>query len=348
MATIKGKWRWDIGAEDTAGYFKTVEEQVSFVSNGEEYVGLIKTTFGGGLEIGYMLNDGSSHIFIRDFLGGAPHITESLRIIDFGETEQEVSEEFYNYLIANAHELTIAEKLTKIAENEQKVYDAGIEEGKKSEYDTFWDAFQRNGGRRYYDRAFAEDGSNHGWVYGTSYRPKYPMKPKSANLMYGFSRLPYAAIDPVDFSDCINVSDCFTYYMGGKDLPWLDFRKVTTALRVFAYSSGLEQIWGIQVSETTPLSGWFTGCSGLKEVRFNGTIAQNNVDFSSCTKLSKASIMDIVNHLSYTTTGLKITFSKTAVDKAFETSEGANNGSDSSSWNDDYVGVYNNWNIVLA
>ena len=38
--------------------------------------------------------------------------------------------------------MSIAEKLTTIAENEQKVYDAG----QKSEYDRFWDSYR--GSRR--------------------------------------------------------------------------------------------------------------------------------------------------------------------------------------------------------
>ena len=37
--------------------------------------------------------------------------------------------------------MSIAEKLTAIAENVPKVYEAG----QKSEYDRFWDAYQNNG-----------------------------------------------------------------------------------------------------------------------------------------------------------------------------------------------------------
>lgn len=46
--------------------------------------------------------------------------------------------------------MSIAEKLTTIAENQQKVYEAG----QKSEYDRFWDTFQNYGGEANYYNAF--------------------------------------------------------------------------------------------------------------------------------------------------------------------------------------------------
>ena len=48
--------------------------------------------------------------------------------------------------------MSIADKLTTIAENEQRVYDAG----KQAQYDEFWDDFQKNGTEyMYYGYAFA-------------------------------------------------------------------------------------------------------------------------------------------------------------------------------------------------
>ena len=60
--------------------------------------------------------------------------------------------------------MSIAKKLQIIAENEQKVYEAGA----KSEYDKFWDSFQINGTRRNYPWTFAGSG----WADDT-YNPKY-------------------------------------------------------------------------------------------------------------------------------------------------------------------------------
>ena len=66
--------------------------------------------------------------------------------------------------------MSIAEKLTTIAENEQKVYDAGFEAGKSQGGDTdeafeqgrqaekkaIWDAITNSNKRKTYNRAFYE------------------------------------------------------------------------------------------------------------------------------------------------------------------------------------------------
>ena len=61
--------------------------------------------------------------------------------------------------------MSISDKLVTIAENEQKVFDAG----KKAEYDAFWDAYQTNGNRRHYNHAFYD------YWDDITYNPKYPI-----------------------------------------------------------------------------------------------------------------------------------------------------------------------------
>jgi hypothetical protein len=51
--------------------------------------------------------------------------------------------------------MTTEEKLVKVAENREKLYDGGVETGKKAEYDRFWDSYQENGQRWHYSYAFA-------------------------------------------------------------------------------------------------------------------------------------------------------------------------------------------------
>jgi hypothetical protein len=65
-----------------------------------------------------------------------------------------------------------------------------------------------------------------------------------------------------------------------------------------------------------------------------------------CVKLSKASIKSIMDVLSSTTSGLTITLSGAAVDKAFETAEGANDGRESSEWIT--LSTAKNWYVTLA
>ena len=77
--------------------------------------------------------------------------------------------------------MSISEKLTTIAENVPKVYNAGYEKGKAEGgggdtfYDAFWDDFQRNGVRTDYKDTFDEN-----WT-GNSFYPKYDLKPTSTN-----------------------------------------------------------------------------------------------------------------------------------------------------------------------
>ena len=71
--------------------------------------------------------------------------------------------------------MSIAEKLVTVAENQQKVFDAG----KKAEYDRFWDAFQDYGNRTVYTNAFCYDGWN-----DEIYNPKYTIRPTSCNTMF--------------------------------------------------------------------------------------------------------------------------------------------------------------------
>ena len=246
----------------------------------------------------------------------------------------------------------VTEKLARASENSTQLYDAGVSAGKKSEYDTFWDTYQNYGKRRYYERAF-EDTTNGGrrWIFGSTYRPKYSMKPVSAVSMYSYCRLPYSAIAEVDFSECTDFYSTFSYFIINDEdrrFPAIDIRMATRTQAVFAWSTGIKEIEEIWVSESTPYQQMFNGTSNLEKIRFKGTIAQNGLDFKSCTKLSKESIEDVIEHLSDSTGGLTVTFSKVAVDKAYETSEGANDGSNSPTWLDDKLSYRPNWTIILS
>lgn len=246
----------------------------------------------------------------------------------------------------------VAEKLIKASENSTRMYESGLEAGKKSEYDAFWDTYQDNGQRRYYERAF-EDTTNGGrrWIYGVNYRPKHAMKPISAQSMYAYCGLPYRAIAEVDFSECTDFYSTFSYFLitdEDRKFPPIDMRKATRTQAAFGWANGIKEIEEIWVSESTPYQSVFNGTSNLVKIRFNGTIAQNGLDFKSCTKLSRDSIEDVIMHLSDTTTGLTVTFSRVAVNKAFESAEGANDGENQSAWCDDLVGSKPNWTISLG
>ena len=90
----------------------------------------------------------------------------------------------------------------------------------------------------------------------------------------------------------------------------------------------------------------FEQCYALKEVRFQGILSYSlSLQYSA--KLTKASILSLMTCLSDEATGKAVTFSQTAVDTAFETSEGAADGSTSAEWLA-LVEAHSNWTISLV
>ena len=77
--------------------------------------------------------------------------------------------------------MSIADKLTTIAENEQKVFEAG----RTQEWNDFWDIYQSRGSRRAYEHAFRGlvAGSVNGWN-DSNFKPKYDII--ASNLAYCF------------------------------------------------------------------------------------------------------------------------------------------------------------------
>lgn len=181
----------------------------------------------GGTECNSMYISGGSLWYctkdigdIQVYMEGPGWLGNSYKTIDFGETGQTVDDSFYEWFTANAIQvLTLAEKLTIIANNEQKVYDAGYAEGlknggggegggsydegfeagkvegieigrvegyeqgeaagKQAEYDAFWDGYQDCGNLKIYKYSFA----GKGWNINT-FKPKYDIKPTSATNMF--------------------------------------------------------------------------------------------------------------------------------------------------------------------
>lgn len=189
--------------------------------------------------------------------------------------------------------MSIAEKLTTIAENEQKVYDAG----QKSEYDRFWESYQENGNRTNYNGAFY----GKGWSNET-FKPKYDIKPTSANLSSIFRETSITGdlktiLDNLgivlDTSGATSFSYSF-YNNSFEKLPPIDMSGCGNTAYVFALNPNLKEL-EIKVSEKTTYSGTFDRCPALEKLTVMGTIGQNGFNVSSSTKLTKDSLMGIMS-----------------------------------------------------
>ena len=200
--------------------------------------------------------------------------------------------------------MSIAEKLTTIAENEQKVYDAG----QKSEYDRFWDDFQQNGERTQYVAAFSAC-----WTPET-FKPKYPIRPTNAYFMFFNNHGDGICIEDfvefcaennvvLDFSQCTNAQ----YGIGclkSSHFGVLDFSKCTSMSNLFYLHNSALEVYNVQTIDkfvsseiTTYSTSTFQHAVQLKNVVFEGVIATGVFDVSTCKKLTHDSLMSIINAL---------------------------------------------------
>ena len=181
--------------------------------------------------------------------------------------------------------MSIADKLTAIAENEQKVFDAG----EKAEYDKFWDAFQKNGEAKCSTNHF-----RYGWN-AECFNPKYPIIIPD-NISTVFSKCTWLIE--------INVP---VHILGQTQ-------------QIFYQCSNLKTLSKLVVTEESTYANMFISCSALENLVIEGTIG-NAFNIADCDKLSKASIESIISHLSDTATELTATFSTAAKENAFTTEE---------------------------
>lgn len=207
--------------------------------------------------------------------------------------------------------MSIAEKLTTIAENEQKVYDAGCAAGEKSEYNRFWDLYQQNGNRKNYQGAFY----GYGWSE-ENFKPKYDMAPTRADAMFRmFTLMPDLDLVEyldmlgvtLDFSKSTNFNDTFAYCYFGR-IGTIDTRSASNLGSVFN-ASRIQIIDELILKDdgSQTVSAPFANQSYLEEITIKGTIGTNGWDFHLAENLSEASGLSIINALSTTTSGLSVT-----------------------------------------
>ena len=263
--------------------------------------------------------------------------------------------------------MSISDKIIQIAQKQQEIYEAGLEagrnassyaegftdgykDGKQSEYDRFWDSFQVNGTRGDYNSAFKT-----GWTDET-FNPKYDFIITVASQMFQYSKITTLASKlkekglKLDTS-AISGTQAIQMFQGTsvKDIPELDLRNCTNIGWLFGSNAKVETVEKLIISEkaTQNASNWFSGAARLTHIIFDGVLAATGMSLSQSTLLDKESIVSLVNILSTTTSGLTVTLSLQAVNKAFETSEGANDGSNSTEWQT-LIDTKKNWTINLA
>ena len=198
--------------------------------------------------------------------------------------------------------MSIAEKLTTVAENQQKVFDAGKEAGKEAEWKAFWGDLLINGTRTNYNYAFYLPH----WVgVLRNHPPAYDMKPTTATYMFQGWNTSSKTFDLValleewgitlDFSNCTNFNRIFESNTTNSHVGVMDIRKGTNFTSAFAYSK-IETIDKVIVDENLNFSAIFTSYSALKNITFEGNIGKA-LNMSACKVLTSASVQSVIDHL---------------------------------------------------
>lgn len=245
--------------------------------------------------------------------------------------------------------MSIAKKLTTIAENEEKVYNAGYEKGKAEGVtvlkDDFWEEYQQSGTRTNYSHAFPGTF----WTDKTFY-PKYNMRPTEAYKMFAYSDIKNLTNKLSELNvllDFSNLTMAQNIFESAKvtALGEINFSSATSLTSVFNYASNLTTIEKIKLKNGAVMDNLMFNCKNLEHVVFEGKTA-SNVRFSACTKLDKESIISIFGMLSENAEGKTLTLSKTAVNTAFGIDV-----SDEETFTEEWINLVetkSNWTVSLV
>ena len=213
--------------------------------------------------------------------------------------------------------MSIAEKLTTIAENEPRVFEAG----KKSQYDLFWDGLQVNGTRNLYPNTFCH------WTDEMFY-PKYDIiyGSQSSGLFWYSKiknikkRLEECGVtihwNHTSLQSCFN--ECTT-----EEIPILDFSGLSSNSSVsmqytFYHATNLKKVH-IKNAKLAYFQYPFYSCKALEEIVLENVvfmaISVNGLSLSASTKLTKDSLLAVLNALEQTTSSPKITLGATNLAK---------------------------------
>lgn len=205
--------------------------------------------------------------------------------------------------------MSIADKFEVIAD---EVYDKGVSDGKKSEYDEFWDVISSNWTRTTWSHAFKY------WSCEYIHPPKQ-IKPTAESIHVFAANPTLKKIEKkyFDFSG-MPISSAQDLYQGCPSLETIEDVGLP-AMRNYNYifngCTALKTIECLRFSNnTTTATRSFQSCQNLEHITIEGEICID-LDFSN-SPLSRESIESIINHLS-DTTGATLTLKKTAVNREF-------------------------------
>lgn len=211
--------------------------------------------------------------------------------------------------------MSIAEKLTQIAENEQKVYDAGYD---NAELD-FWNSFTNNGYRTSYYYGFMTTDFSGKTI------PEGLCKPSTRlhSMFYNYkgTEIP-KGIDCSEFdismSAAYHAQAMFQYSSYLTSIYDMGIPVQKSYANAFGSCKALETIEVLRSDENTVYSNTFSDCTSLQNLTIEGTIGQNGFNVSAC-PLTHESLMSIINATATIETAKTITLGSTNLAKLTDT-----------------------------
>jgi hypothetical protein len=226
--------------------------------------------------------------------------------------------------------MSIAEKLQTIAENEQKVYDAGYNKGKAegggdNYYDEIWDSYLKNGTITNCDYIFAGIGWN-----DAIFNPPHRIAPKTAYRMFIATGITDISKADMNFSNCTNLNDFAAGSTALQKVGVIDISKASSgASWLFGNCKNLHTIEKIITVEARVYSSTFNGTTSLVNITFEGEIGRT-INFQS-SPLSVASMKSIISHLkNYNDTDKDLTYTLTF--SCWEALEADSTSPDGTTW----------------
>ena len=190
--------------------------------------------------------------------------------------------------------MSIADKLKVIAENEQRVYESGYENG----YGSFWDGFQQNGNRDNYDYGIM----GAGWTDET-FRPKHKLKFVGKNTyIFGYSQIvdlkstmARCGFYELDFTQSTDTNYIFRWSIV-KYCPKVITGAKTTINGLFPYAEKLEIIEELVLNANNTNHPRFDCCYELLEMNISGVV-QRTLYAKDCSKLITSDAINTIQHL---------------------------------------------------
>ena len=223
--------------------------------------------------------------------------------------------------------MSIAEKLTTVAENIPKVYEAGYFKGQRDGWEEGNTEGWINGRTEYYNEFWDSYSGVADCVAlfagrmwnDTTFKPKHDIivSKKQANMLFynnACSNLKQTLIDcgvKLDLSQATQANQAFCYCKT-TELPEIDLSNATSLNATFQSATQLVTIDSVMFKDGVNFANTFSNLSNLENIAIRGWISGSGFDIHWSTKLSADSLESIIYALDDGAYGKTITLPTTA------------------------------------